>query len=320
MKLNWINKQNSIARSVALGTFDGVHRGHQKLLEASMAYKPQGGSSSVFTFDLPPEQYFQGQLRLVSTFEQKVERILNFGIDEVAWLPFGAEAASLEASDFVKKILVEKLQAKQVICGFNYRFGHKRGGDVPFLQEQGRRFGFEVIMIPPVQGQGGEIISSTLIRKLITQGDLKQASEYLGYYPTYQGIVVHGEGRGQKLGFPTANLQMNPSVVLPSEGVYLTWCTLPERGGSNGQGAPAVTSIGRNPTFAGTMQTVEAFILDFSADLYGQTLGVQFLTKIRDIVRYESPSQLQEQIHSDVVCARRLLDGFHLQDAKVVLK
>lgn len=315
MKVNWINRSNSTARSVALGTFDGVHLGHQKLLETAVLHKPQDGSSCVLTFDVPPEQYFRGQLRLLSSFPRKVELIRGFGIDEVAWFPFRPEIASLAAEDFVREILVNQLKARHVVCGFDYRFGNKRAGDVHYLEKQGKLHGFEVSVVPPVHDGKGQVISSTLIRGLLAEGNLPQVVEYLGYYPTYEGVVVHGQGRGRQLGFPTANLKIASGLVLPSEGVYLTWCLL-----ANGEGKPAVTSIGRNPTFDGTAQTVEAYILDFEADLYEQTLEIQFLHKMRDMVRYHSPQELTRQIEADVNDARRLLAQFRLQAERVVLE
>lgn len=314
-ELNWINKKNSKGRSVALGTFDGVHLGHQALLLETLKRRPLGGSSCVFTFDQPPEQYFRGQRALVTSFAQKVRRIQDFGIDEVAWLPFSADVAAVRADQFVEWLLVEQLQAREVICGFDYRFGQKRSGDVEYLRKRGLELGFGVTVVPPVEGVSGEIISSTTIRILLSQGELNKASTYLGAYPSYVGRVVRGAGRGRLLGFPTANLQMDPSSLLPSEGVYLTWCIL----GDN-LGVPAVTSIGKNPTFAGEVQTIEAFILDFSGDLYDQELEIQFLARLRGIVHYASPQQLQAQIEADVRMARQMLVGFHLQDQRIVLK
>ena len=315
MKLNWINQQNSNARSVALGTFDGVHLGHQKLLEKALMLKPKGGTSCVFTFDLPPEQFFQGQPRLVTPFEQKVRLLREFGIDEVAWLPFNQRVSSLEASEFVEQILVDGLRATQVICGFNYHFGQRRLGDVEFLREQGLRHGFDVTMVGPVHGHGSEVISSTVIRTLIGQGDMQKAAEYLGYYLSYLGKVVHGMGRGKELGFPTANLEFSSDLVLPGEGVYLTCCSLPNQGV-----VPAVTSIGKNPTFSGEVQTIETFILDFEADLYGEVVEIQFLERLRDIVRFDSVDELQRQIKEDVAIARDLFRGFRLQGSRIVLE
>ena len=315
MELNWINRTNASARSVALGTFDGVHRGHQKLLETAAALRPRGGTSAVFTFDYPPEQYFRGQFRLISSFPARVKLIQSCGIQEVTWLPFGPEIAALEAQEFVGQILLDQLKAEHIICGFNYRFGRGRAGDVDFLKEQARRHGFELTVVSSVHAASGELVSSTTIRRLLEEGRVEQAAEYLGRFPDYQGKVVRGQGRGRKLGFPTANLQIDPLLVLPGEGVYLTWCVLP-----GGLGVPAVTSIGRNPTFAGKLQTVEVYLLDFEADLYGESLEIQFLQRMRDIIRYPNPEALQDQISLDVQKARQLLLHFRLQDARVVLK
>lgn len=314
-KLNWINRKSSVGRSVALGTFDGVHLGHQKLIHEAVHRRPQAGSSCVFTFDVPPEQYFKGNLALLTSFDQKVQRIQGFGIDEVAWLPFSEEISSLEAEQFVESLLVEQLQVREVVCGFDYRFGKQRRGDVEFLRQCGREFGFGVTVVEAVEAVSGEVISSTKIRGLLAQGELEKAVSFLGAYPSYVGQVVRGAGRGRLLGFPTANLQIDPSLVLPGEGVYLTWSLL----GSD-LGVPSVTSIGKNPTFAGEVQTMEAFILDFSGDLYGQELEIQFLARLRDIERYESIQQLRAQIEADVEQARQMLAGFHLQDQRIVLE
>lgn len=314
-ELNWVNNKQVTGRSVALGTFDGVHRGHQQLIQEALKRRPQGGSSCVFTFDVPPEQYFRGQLALLTSFNQKIQRLQDLGIEEVAWLPFSEAVASLKADQFVERLLVEQLQVQEVVCGFDYRFGEKRSGDVEYLRKRGQELGFGVTVVAPVEGVSGEVISSTVIRKLLAQGELTKAITYLGAYPSYAGRVVRGAGRGRLLGFPTANLQMDPSLVLPGEGVYLTWCILRGK-----LGVPAVTSIGKNPTFAGKIQTIEAFILDFSGDLYDQELEIQFLARLRDIVPYESSQQLQAQIDLDVRLAREMLTGFHLQEQRIVLE
>ena len=292
-----------------------MHRGHQHLLAETIKNRPAGGTSCVFTFDVPPEQYFKGKYGLITSFPGKVERFFAYGIEEVAWLPFTIEFASMEAEHFVRNILVRQLNAKHIVCGFDFRFGRGRAGDCAFLKEMGASLGFTVTEVGAVQVNGEEAISSTLIRRLISDGELEQAARYLGYFPTYSGRIVHGEGRGRLLGFPTANLHIDPRMVLPPEGVYLTWCTLPD-----GRGVPAVASIGKNPTFSGTVQTLEVYILDFSGDLYGERLEVQFLYRQRGIHKYESAAQLQEQIEEDVRIARQLLQRFHLQDGRIVLR
>lgn len=269
----------------------------------------------MFTFDVPPEQFFRGQFRLITSFSHKAEKIIAHGIDEIAWLPFNDKLASLSAQDFIEELLLKQLAAKHIVCGFNFRFGKDRVGDSSYLREMGLRLGFEVSEVCPVHGGAEEIVSSTAIRALIAKGEIGQAARYLGYFPSYFGKIVRGEGRGRILGFPTANLEIEPKLLLPAEGVYLTWCIL-----SDGKGVPAVASIGKNPTFAGKVQTIEAYILDFSGDLYHQVLEIQFLQRLRDIYKYESASELQRQIGEDVLSARHLLSGFHLQESRIVLR
>lgn len=313
--LNWINKKEVSARSVALGTFDGVHLGHQRLLKEAIRLTPSAGSSCVFTFDLPPEQVFKGHFELLNSFEFKMRRLASFGIEEIAWLPFDFSIANLEADEFVEGLLVKQLLVKEVTCGFDYRFGKKRSGDVDYLKKRGQELGFRVNVVAPVESKSNEIISSTSIRKFLSLGDIDKVSSYLGSYPSYLGKVVAGAGRGRGLGFPTANLELDHRLILPKEGVYLTWCIL------NGEkGLPAVTSIGKNPTFSGSTQTIEAFILDFSGDLYGEQVEIQFLTRLRDVIRYDSAEQLQQQISLDVAEARDMLAGFRLQEERIVLE
>lgn len=294
MQLNWINRQDSPARSVALGTFDGVHRGHQKLLEETIARKPRGGTSSVFTFDIPPVQYFRGTLSLVSTFERRVELFSSFGIDEIAWLNFGPDLTEMEARHFVEKILVQELRAKEVICGFDYRFGKGRAGDVQYLQEQGDLLGFGVTVVQPVEGRNGKAISSTAVRELLQAGSLSEAADYLGYFPTYQVSL-----ECQKLSQLT--LRVDPALVLPAEGVYLIWCVLPD-----GKGAPAAAWPKGHHGF-------ECVFLETMEEITTEPVKIQLLAKLRD----KGPYQLTE---SDISLSRQLLVGFHLQDSKVVLK
>lgn len=301
MKLNWINQIDTTARSVALGTFDGVHRGHQKLLEITMASKPWGGTSCVCTFDIPPEHFFQGKPRLVSSFKRKVELIRDFGIDEVTWLRFGPELTSTEADVFVREILVEQLQARHVICGFNYHFGSKRLGNAQYLQEQGRHYGFEVTVVPPVLGDNGKTISSTLIRQLLMEGDITQATNYLGYFPSYQGAVSQGAVGGLDFGFPAVELEVDPQVVLPAEGVYLTWCVL-----ANQQGQPAVARIRDT-------QIIEVLILTSYVWKSPQILEIQFLERLRNHVSGGSSWQIPEQVQADVTAARQMLSRFRVK-------
>ncbi len=245
-----------------------------------------------------------------------MEKIFACGIEEVAWLPFTQELAALSAQDFIRKLLVEQLAAKHIVCGFNFRFGRHREGDSAYLKKMGLRYGYEVTEVGAVQSPTGKVMSSTAIRGLIAAGNIGQAAQLLGHFPAYLGKVVRGAGRGKLLGFPTANLEIDPRLLLPAEGVYLTWCLL-----ENSQTAvPAVTSIGKNPTFAGHIQTIEAYILDFSGDLYHQSVEIQFLQRLRGIRKFDSSGELQRQIEEDITAARRLMGGFHCQEGRIVLR
>ncbi|HHY10442.1 MAG TPA: bifunctional riboflavin kinase/FAD synthetase [Firmicutes bacterium] len=315
MDINWVNKQKSTARSVAIGTFDGVHLGHRQLLKNAVALKPKGGTSAALTFDVPPQQYFRGEKRLLISFQQKMALIRRCGIDEIAWLRFDHKLSSLAAEDFVAGILLQELRTEHVICGLDFRFGKKRAGNPQLLKKMGERLGFQVTIVDPVKSNGQEMISSTAIRQLISRGEIEKAAALLGYYPCYLGKVVHGAGRGRRLGFPTANLEIGPGILLPKEGVYLTIGILP-----GGESSPAVTSIGKNPTFRGKVQTIETFLLDFTGDLYGQKMELQFLKRLRAIESFPTAAKLQKQIEADVSLARTLLTEFHLQGSKVVLR
>ena len=297
-----------------MGTFDGVHLGHQALFRRTVEHCPTNGYRTVFTFDVPPEQYFRKNFRLLSSFEQKVNLILQHGIDEIAWTPFNHDVARIDPEEFVKTVLVQEIGAEHVVCGFNFRFGYKGLGDTSLLQEMGRKYGFQVSVVPPIEA-AQDIISSTSIRASIAEGQIETAARMLGRFPSYEGMVVKGAGRGRKLGFPTANLQIDPGILIPGEGVYFTWCVL-----SEGDAYPGLTSIGRNPTFDGPIQTVETYIIDYSGDLYHQRMKIEILHRMRDIIRYNSVHELQAQIQRDALKAEQLMNRFRLQEHRSVLE
>ncbi len=250
---------------------------------------------------------------MLCSFEHKVKLIQEFGIDEVIWTPFNYEVARVEAEEFIH-LLVNELNAVHIVCGFNFRFGHKGRGNVELLKEYGEKLGFAVTVVPAV-ALGEQTISSTRIREMIAEGRVDEAAHLLGRYPSYRGTVVVGEGRGRQLGFPTANLEIDPRIVLPGEGVYFTWAVL-----SDGLGYPAMTSVGKNPTFAGDRQTIEAYIMNYSGDLYNQSIELQFLKKTREIIRFETAQELKDQIAVDVELANELMKRFHLHGNRIVLQ
>lgn len=279
-----------------------------------MEHRPASGCTSVFTFDIPPQQFFKQDYRMLCSFDHKAKLIREFGIDEVVWAHFSYEVAQIEAEDFVRDLLVGRLRAVHVVCGFNFRFGHRGRGSVDVLQSLGEQLGFSVTVVPEVVN-GGQAVSSTRIRALIAEGRVEEAAQLLGRYPSYYGTVVRGMGRGKLLGFPTANLDIDPRIVLPGEGVYLTWAVL-----TGGRGYLSVTSVGRNPTFAGAKQTVETYILDYDGDLYNQSIELQFLAKTRPIEHFQSAEALKQQISADVASAREQIGRFRLQGNRIVLQ
>lgn len=299
---------------MALGTFDGVHLGHQQLLRRAVETRPEGGFCSVFTFDYPPEQVFSGDLRVLTDMKRRQQLIVDEGIDEIVWVDFDREFAAISPEQFVQDILVRALNASHVVCGFNFRFGSRAQGDADFLTAAGKQHGFSVEVIPPYTLEGLPV-SSTRIRQALSEGRVDVARNLLGRYHSYQGIVTSGAGRGRKLGFPTANLSVPKHILLPREGVYFTWTML-----DDGSSFPSVTAIGNNPTFSGEDQTFETYVLDFEGNLYDRSLTVVFLERLRDIFRYNDISQLKGQINRDVAEARILAGRFCLQDDQIVLK
>lgn len=271
-------------------------------------------SAAVFTFDYPPEQYFSGNHKLIVDFKTKQELIFASGIQEIAWVTFSEQFARLTAEQFITDILLKELGASHLVCGFNYRFGAKAKGDPGLLQEYGLKYGFQVSVISPNE-LGGLPISSTRIRNALESGEVLLAATLLGRYHSYFGKIVSGKQIGRELGFPTANLMVQPGVVLPKPGVYLTWCYLP-----NGEGYPAMTSVGNNPTISGKNTTIESYLIGFSGDLYGLKVELQFLKRMRDIIRFPDVSQLKTQLQADKAMVLQSLPEYHLQADRIVLE
>jgi riboflavin kinase/FMN adenylyltransferase len=289
--------------AVAVGNFDGVHRGHQALVAAAHARaRATTGACVALTFDPHPAQILQPDrpLRRLMSEEQRAECLAALGVDVLAVLPFTRELAALSPEDFAEKVLAGRLGAKAVVVGEDFRFGRARAGDVAVLHDLGRRLGFEVVPVPAVL-HGGLPVSSTRIREALLAGDVGAAASLLGRPYFVEGTVVRGEGRGRTLGIPTANLAVL-NEILPKGGVYAA------RVGPPGQALrPAVVNLGRRPTFGGGDPTVEAHLLDFEADLYGQRLRVAFERRLRDERAFPGKEALVAQIHEDLAAARAAL-------------
>ncbi len=268
-------------RAVAIGTFDGVHRGHQAVIEAAMA---TGLRSALITFHPHPRKVLGHGVELLATFERRLELIAQVGPDDVLVVEFTPELSQLEPEDFVRDILAP-LGAQVVIAGEDFRFGRRRRGDIALL----RALGLEVRPVPEVEG-----VSSSRIRELVHHGDVAAAAALLGRPPELEGVVVSGDLRGSTLGFPTANLLVDPDLLLPAHGIYAGWAL----------GHRAGVSIGVNPHYGGTERKVEAFLLDFDGDLYGQKLRLELWQYLREERAFSSEADLVAQIARDVEVAR----------------
>jgi riboflavin kinase/FMN adenylyltransferase len=269
------------ARAVAIGTFDGVHRGHRAAIEAAMGTELR---STVVTFDPHPRRVLGYGVELVTTLERRIELIEEIGPDELLVLEFTAELARLEPEEFVHTVL-EPLGTRTVVAAQSFRFGRARRGDVELLRE----LGLEVRNVPLVPD-----VSSSRVRELIRAGDVVAAAALLGRPAEVEGLVVSGDQRGGTLGFPTANIAVDPGLLVPAHGIYA---------GSAG-GYRAAASIGVNPHYGGTERRIEAFLLDFEGDLYGQQLRLELWERLRDERAFASEEDLVRQIAADVEAAR----------------
>jgi riboflavin kinase / FMN adenylyltransferase len=283
--------QHSEGRSVAVGTFDGVHLGHRQVI---------AGSDTALTFQPHPVSVVAPQHtpKLLTTPQRKAELIASLGVSELVVIPFDAAFAKRSADEFIEDVLVAALQAERVAIGENFRFGHKAHGD-PRLLLADERF---TTVVHPLLEVDGEIVSSSHIRGLVLAGDVAEANRLLGSTFQLAGEVVHGDERGRELGFPTANLVPDDALVCPGHGVYA--CLSYQ---DPAQPRPAAVSIGVRPTFqTGRGELIEAYILDFEGDIYGTELRLDFLARLRGERRFEDPAALVAQMHSDVERTRAI--------------
>jgi riboflavin kinase/FMN adenylyltransferase len=264
-------------RSVAVGTFDGVHRGHVRVIDAA---RRAGLRTSVLTFDPHPRAVLGGSVELLATLDRRLELLAAEGVEDVLVLRFDDELAGLSPQEFAERML-RGIDAEVVAAGETFRFGRGREGDLALLD----RLGFDVRRVPLVEN-----VSSSRIRELVHAGEVGRAARLLGRPPEVEGIVVRGDGRGRELGFPTANLDVPEGLLVPPDGVYAGW---------TGDRRAAV-SIGTNPHFDGVERRVEAHLLDFDGDLYGDRLVVELWEPIREQRRFDSLDELVAAIGGDV--------------------
>ena len=294
--------------ALTIGTFDGVHLGHQALIARTISEaRVLGAESAVVTWDRHPLMTLRPDAapRLLSSPERKLELLDATGVDAVAILPFTQELSHLSPEDFVDQVLVKGLNARAVFVGEGWRFGHQRAGDVDLLEKLGEENGFTAEAIDLASGDG-EAVSSTRIREAIAAGHLNVARRLLGRPFDVDGVVVGGDKRGAGLGFPTANIDTDPHMANPARGVYAGQARVGD------SWFAAAINVGVNPTFGGdpevTPVKIEAYLLDFEGDLYGQTLRIEFHQRLRDEMRFTSVDALIAQMHKDVEATRELID------------
>jgi riboflavin kinase / FMN adenylyltransferase len=285
---------------VTIGNFDGVHVGHRALITTLVAEsKSRGQPSVVLTFDPHPIQVLFPERGIERIFnrEDQVDELKKMDVDFLVIETFTRELSKTPAETFFKEWIVDSLRPSHVIVGYDFSFGANRSGSIPQLLEFSKAQGFELTIIPP-QKIGGETVSSTLIREKIKAADFEIVSKLLGRNFYLEGVVETGDQRGRMLGIPTANLKLN-SQILPPQGVYITQSVIGSRH------LPSVTNVGVNPTFTDKGELrVETHVLDFKDDVYGKPLKVEFLKKIREEQKFDSPEHLKKQINLDILAAK----------------
>ena len=290
------------ATAVTVGVYDGVHRGHLAVIDALSA-PADGLPRAIVTFEQHPATLLAPDRvpPLLTDPDQKVEALEAAGVDVLAMLPFDASVASMSAETFIREVLVEAMAASLVVVGKDFRFGYRRLGDTALLEKLGVVLGYDAVGLE-LHADSGEAVSSSRIRSLIANGDLRLAGVLLGRPFALRGVVVPGDARGRTIGVPTANVAIDPAMARPANGVYAVTVTV------DGSRHCGVANVGVRPTFGGEGDVViEAHVLDFSADLYGSTIEVGFVDRIRNEKRFHGADELVAQIHDVIDRARTLL-------------
>jgi riboflavin kinase / FMN adenylyltransferase len=293
---------SDLGRSVVtIGIFDGVHLGHQRIVNRALARAAELRLPVVgVTFDPLPEFVLRPEAApaLLTTLDRRLELLGRLGLDAIYVIEFSAAFSQRSPEDFVQSVLVDQLRAVDVVVGANFRFGRRAAGDAATLAAAGRTAGFMVDAIELAGASSGEVFSSTWIRERLAVGDVEGAAEALGRPHRVEGLVVHGDHRGRELGYPTANLQLPEFLAVPADGVYAGWL----------DGMPAAVSIGTNPTFNGTGRRVEAYAIDrVDLDLYGQLMALDLVARLRPMVTFDGIEALIAQMADDVRRCRAVL-------------
>ena len=291
--------------AVALGNFDGVHKGHQELITRAVKNAGSAGlKSAVFTFSNHPKEVLShaaprssATVKSILRADEKTRIIEELGVEYLFNMPFDDAIMRMSAVEFVHKLLLMKLKTREVYCGFNYKFGHKASGNPETLTREGLRHGLRIHVLEPYRVDG-EIVSSSLIRERVEKGDVEACRRLMGRHYAISGKVVEGNRIGKTIGFPTSNLLIDESMATPANGVYITRCAC------GGARYPSVTNVGVKPTIGQFQKSVETHIFEFDRELYGQTIRVEFLRRTRDERKFESVEELTGQIARDCAMAQ----------------
>lgn len=290
---------------LTVGVFDGVHRGHRQIVsklvqDANMRDAP----AVVLTFDPHPASVLTGrEIRCLTTPDERADLLDSLGVDVVITQRFTRDLSTVPAHEYMSTLKAH-LGLSHLLVGYDFALGRGREGNAPRLTEIGSELGYTVEVVPALGDESG-VISSTEIRKLVSIGDMSEAAKLLGYRYRMSGEVIHGEGRGKKLNFPTANIDYPKQKAIPPNGIYACWASLGD------ERFMAATNIGLNPTFTPERKipSLEAYLLDFDRDIYGEILTLEFVSRLRDEIRYTSVEALIEQIHEDVKQTRAMLSA-----------
>ncbi len=290
---------------VTSGTFDGVHIGHRAILRKIInVAKEKNGESILITFWPHPRRIINPgeEIKMLSSFEEKVQLLEEVGLDHIIKIEFTREFASLTSHEFIQKVLVEKIGTEMLVIGYDHRFGRNREGSFEYLREHAHEYGFKIEEIPE-QDIDDVAVSSSKIRKALMEGSLDIANEYLGQYYTITGIVVHGDKIGRQLQYPTANIvPVEETKLIPAHGVYATLADV------GGQRWPSMTYIGPRPTLNREEVKIEVYLFDFDGDLYDKALTLSFIQRTREDIKFDSMEELKKQLQIDEEMTRKVLN------------
>lgn len=310
-------KKNKVV--AVIGFFDGIHLGHQKIIKDCINRAREiGGISVVFTFDKPPKNIIMGRQykRLITSHYDKLCLINQIGVDYIVVAKFESNFAQLEPEEFCTKILIERLNIKELFIGKGFRFGRNAKGNVDFLRLFFKDYFIKINEVPIFKIHG-KPVSSTSIREFYSKGDIENIIAFLGRIPFVTGRVVKGDSRGRIIGFPTANIDVFEKYVVPKDGVYFGWTSIFKKGGicpksyvKTEEKLPSLINVGKNPTFKGKRRWIETHIIDFKEDIYNKKIKVYFFKMLREEKKFKDKDELVRQIRHDLDCAREYIKSY----------